>query len=123
MRTSAIPKTAIAISPATRATALLTPDATPACCVSTAVIAVVVSGATTIAIANPSTAMAGKNVVQYEAPIPGFAYSASPTAATIGPMVNGTLLPILATRPPDHRDSKNIRVGKGRNAAPAAVAV
>src|SRR5262245_13531312 len=72
-RTSTIPNTAIATRPATRATALLTPDATPACCVSTAVIAVVVNGATTIAIPNPATTTAGKNVVQYEPPTPGAA--------------------------------------------------
>ncbi len=64
LRTNMMPNTAIAISPATRATALFTPDATPACSASTAVIAVVVSGATTIAMPNPSTTTAGKNVVQ-----------------------------------------------------------
>src|SRR5215470_19069324 len=123
MRTSAIPNTAIAISPATRATALLTPDATPACCVSTAVIAVVVSGATTIVIPNPSTTTAGKNVVQYEPPMPGLAYKARPRAAMIGPMVNGSRLPTLVTRPPDHRDNRSISTENGNSAAPAAVAV
>ena len=71
VRASTTPKTAIASRPATRATALLTPDATPACRGSTALITVVVRGATVIAIPNPSTTTAGKNVVQYEPPIPG----------------------------------------------------
>ena len=59
-----MPNTAIATSPATRETALFTPDATPACSAWTAFITVVVNGATTIAIPRPSTATAGKNVVQ-----------------------------------------------------------
>src|ERR1700704_2269730 len=99
------PNTAIARRPATRATALLTPDATPAWWLSTALITVVVSGATVIARPNPSTITAGKNVVQYGPPIPGRAYSATPKAAMAGPSVSGRRLPTRATRPPDHRDS------------------
>ena len=64
VRASRTPKTAIARRPATRATALLMPDATPAWRVSTAPITVVVSGATVTAIPNPSTTTAGKKVVQ-----------------------------------------------------------
>src|SRR5205085_12440344 len=64
VRVSTTPKSAIARRPATRATALLTPDATPACLGSTALITVVVNGATVIAMPNPSTTTAGKNVVQ-----------------------------------------------------------
>src|SRR5437016_772636 len=64
VRTSTMPNTAIAMSPATRATALFTPDATPACWASTAASAVVVSGATRIAMPRPSTTMAGSTLVQ-----------------------------------------------------------
>ena len=71
---------------------------------------------------NPSTATAGKNVVQYVPPIPVRAKSAKPTAAMIGPMVNGSRLPTRLTRPPDHRDNTNISSGNGSSAAPAAVA-
>ena len=47
-----------------RDTALLTPEATPARFAGTAFITVVVSGATLTAMPNPSTTIAGKNVVQ-----------------------------------------------------------
>src|SRR5712691_5124301 len=114
---------AIARRPATLATALLTPDAAPACRGSTALITVVVSGATVTAIPNPSMTMAGKNVVQYIPPMPGRAYSARPIAAIAGPTVRGSRLPTRATRPPDHRESANMTSGNGSNAAPAAVAV
>src|SRR5712692_5225948 len=123
VRASTTPKTAIARRPATLATALLTPDATPECRGSTALITIVVRGATVIAIPNPSTTTAGKNVVQYVPPIPGRAYSARPSAATAGPTVRGSRLPTRATKPPDHRESANTISGNGSNAAPAAVAV
>src|SRR6266850_3391981 len=121
--TSTTPNTAMASSPATRATALLIPDATPARPLSTALITVVVSGATVIAMPNPTTTTAGKNVVQYEPPIPGRAYKASPSAASAGPTVSGTRVPMRATSPPDHRESANMITGNGRTAAPAAVGV
>jgi len=63
------------------------------------------------------------NVIQYEPPMPGRAYNARPRAARAGPTVNGSLLPVRATRPPDHLDSANMITGNGRSAAPAAVAV
>src|SRR5712691_10439303 len=114
VRASATLNTAIASRPATRATALLTPDATPAWRLSTAPITVVVSGATVIAIPNPSTTTAGKNVVQYEPPTPGRAYNPRPSAATAGPSVSGSRLPTRPTRPPDHRDNANMINGNGR---------
>ena len=104
VRPSSTPKIAIARRPATLETALLTPEATPACRGSTAPITVVVSGATVTAMPNPSMMTAGKNVVQYEPPIPGRAYRASPSAAIPGPTVSGRRLPIRATRLPDQRD-------------------
>ena len=58
------PKTAIAIRPAVRATALLMPEAVPAWCRGTALMTAVVKGGTVIAIPMPSTIAAGKKVVQ-----------------------------------------------------------
>jgi hypothetical protein len=55
---------AIANTAASRETALLMPEAIPARSSSTEFITVVVRGATLIAIPNPSTMTAGKNVVQ-----------------------------------------------------------
>ena len=52
------------INPAVRATALLTPDAMPACSTGTLFITVVVNGATKSAPPQPKTIAAGKNVVQ-----------------------------------------------------------
>src|SRR5262245_1959445 len=115
------PKTAIASSPATRATALLIPDATPACDGSTAVITVVVSGATVIAMPTARTRTAGKNVTQYEPPIPGRAYKPNPIAATVGPSVSGRRGPTRFTRPPDQRDNANMIRANGSSAAPASV--
>src|SRR5579872_931192 len=40
----------------------------------------------------------------------------------MGPVISGTLEPKRATRPPDHRERRNIRRIKGRTAAPAPVA-
>src|SRR5436190_2306090 len=57
------PRTAIAISPATRATALLTPDAIPALCSSTAFRTVVVSGATVAERPSPNMTSAGSTSV------------------------------------------------------------
>jgi len=71
VRESTTLKIAIARRPATLATALLMPEATPACRASTAAITVVVRGATVMAIPKPSTTTAGRNVVQKEPPIPG----------------------------------------------------
>ena len=122
VRASRTPKTAIATSPATRDTALLTPDATPACRLSTALMTVVVNGATVTAIPNARTITAGQNVVQHEPPMKGRANNAKPSAAMMGPTVSGRRLPTRATRPPDHRDSANMMMGKGRIAAPADVA-
>jgi hypothetical protein len=58
------PRSAIASMPAIREMALLMPDAVPACWLSAALMTVVVSGATLTAMPRPSTAIAGKNVVQ-----------------------------------------------------------
>jgi len=58
------PKTAMANTAATRATALLIPDAVPARCCSTEFITKVVRGGTLIAMPIPRTTNPGKNAVQ-----------------------------------------------------------
>ena len=59
-----MPSTAMASRPAVRETALLMPEAVPACSVPTEPITAVVKGATLMAIPIPSTTDAGKKVVQ-----------------------------------------------------------
>src|SRR5271163_5339189 len=116
------PNTATASSPAIRDTALLTPEAMPASLDGTASITAVVSGATLIAIPTPKTTTAGKNVLQYEPPIPGREKSAKPAAATSGPTVSGNRAPYRATSPPDQRESTKTNRISGSKAAPAWVA-
>ena len=112
----------MAMSPADRATALLIPDAMPDRSAATEDITVVVSGATVTTIPNPSTTIAGKNVVQYCPPTPGRASNANPAAATIGPATSGPFDPYRSTSPPAHLDSTNMIEISGSNAPPAAVA-
>src|SRR6202051_4932395 len=114
--------TATASSPATRDTALLTPEAMPTSLDGTASITAVVSGATLIAIPMPKTTTAGKNVLQYEPPIPGLEKSAKPAAATSVPTVSGSLAPYRATCPPDQREGREDSRMSGSRAAPAWVA-
>ena len=114
------PNSAMARRPAARATALFTPDAAPAWRSSSIdVITVVVSGATVIAIPMPSVAMPGKNVVQYEPPMPGRASSTKPAAATSGPTISGSRGPMRSASAPVQRESSDIVTTNGRNAAPA----
>jgi hypothetical protein len=56
---TAAPTAAIATKPATRDTALFTPDATPACCASAPPSTAAVSGATVTAIPKPKTSTPG----------------------------------------------------------------
>src|SRR5579863_1734092 len=58
------PRAATPINPAVRATALLTPEATPECSTGTEFITVVVSGATKSAPPHPKIVAAGKKVAQ-----------------------------------------------------------
>src|SRR6185369_293223 len=116
------PNTAMASNPAVRDTALLIPDATPACSSPTELITVVVSGATVIDIPSPRTTTAGKKLVQKLGLTAGNVYSAKPTAAMIGPTVNGRRAPKRSIKPPDQRDNVNIITTNGSNEAPAAVA-
>src|SRR4029077_18791425 len=105
MLSAMTPKTATAITPATRATVLFTPEATPTSCSSTAPMTALVSGATVIPMPSPITHIAGKKVVQYEPPAPGSASSRKPTAATSGPATSGARAPRRSARLPAGRES------------------
>ncbi len=120
---STMPSAATASSPAVRATALFTPEATPLCSGSSASKTVVVSGATKHTAPSPSSTAAGKYVVQYDPPSPGSAYAAKPAAASSAPAMSGMRAPMRATRPPDQRESVNMSTMNGSPAAPAAVGV
>ena len=115
------PSAAIPMSPAVRATALLTPEATPACETGTDPITAVVRGATKSAPPRPRIVAAGKKVVQYDPPVPGKAYARKPKPAKIDPATNGMRGPMRPTRPPDHRDAATKMAMKGSIAAPAPV--
>src|SRR5580698_1997780 len=118
-----MPSTATPINPAVRATALLMPDATPACSTPTEFITVVVNGATKSAPPNPRIVAAGKNVVQYDPSVPGRANARKPRAARVPPTTSGVRAPMRATKPPDQRDRTTMMATKGSSAAPAAVGV
>src|SRR5262249_33989318 len=107
---------------ATRASVLLTPEATPTSLSSTAVMTVVVNGATVIAMPSPITTIGGKKVVQYEPLVPGTARSSRPAAVTSGPTTSGGRGPKRSASAPVRRESAPIRSAKGRYAAPVAVA-
>jgi len=66
----------------------------------TALITVVVSGATLVAMPSPRTTTAGKKVVQYDPPTAGRANSANAAAAISGPMMSGRRAPYRLTSPP-----------------------
>ena len=76
-----------------RETALLSPEASPECLPETEFIAVVVKGAMTRAMPKPNTTTAGKNVVQYEPPVPGRAKRRKPAGVAIGPIIRGSFAP------------------------------
>src|SRR5260370_13087650 len=119
MKIEIAPKSAIARRPATRETALLTPDAAPTWrSSSTDVITVVVSGATVVAIPITMTIRRGQNDVQYEPPMPGNANSANPVAAINGPKISGNRGPIRSANAPVKRESNDIAATSGSNAAP-----
>src|SRR5882724_1212763 len=111
----------MASRPAVRETALLMPEATPACDCGTELMMVVVSGATLIAMPRPNTTTPGKKPDQYPAPVPGIEKSAKPAAAIVGPAKSGGRGPNFAIKPPDQRESANMISTNGNKAAPAAV--
>src|ERR1044071_7620977 len=111
------PNTAIASNPAVRDTALLIPDATPACSSPTELITVVVNGATVIDIPTPRTTTAGKKLVQKFGLTEGKVNKANPIAAIIGPTVSGQRAPKRSINPPDQRDNVNMITTNGSNEA------
>src|SRR5262249_5399044 len=113
---------AIAKRVATDATALLIPDATPAWFRGTALMTVVVSGATVIAMPNPTTTIGSKNATQYELVVPDAAKSAKPAAVIVGPTTSGSRAPTRSSKPPDQRDITPMMMVNGRKTVPANVA-
>ena len=112
--------TATASSPALRATALLTPDAAPACSVGAAASTVEVSGATSVVIPSPKTTTAGSTSVAYEASAPIRSMSSRPPAATSGPAVICSRGPIRSASAPDRADRASMISVNGSSEAPAA---
>lgn len=81
----------------------------------------VVSGATVMPMPAPSTAMPGKNVLQYEPPTEGSASSAHPTAETSAPATSKGRGPTLPASAPSDRLMAEMSRAIGRRAAPARV--
>ncbi|NUS44275.1 MAG: hypothetical protein HOQ24_11380, partial [Mycobacteriaceae bacterium] len=87
-----------------RATALLTPLATPARRCSTAASTVAVSGATIAESPSPNTRAAGSTSMRYEAPGPIRAINSMPAAATRRPAVMGRRGPMRCATAPARAD-------------------
>src|SRR5262249_42810273 len=115
------PMTATASNVPTRATVLLTPEATPASPGPTADRTLVVSGAIVSAMPRPMSSIGPRKVAQYGPPTPGSARLASPTAVSTGPPTSSGVLPIRSASSPTRRDNRPTSNANGRNAAPVAV--
>ena len=102
-----------------RATALLTPEATPACRAGAAASTVEVSGATTRDRPRPNTTQPGSTSEAYDAPGPTRRSSSTPPAQTSGPSVSGSRGPIRAASAPDRALSSSMHTVMGSNAVPA----
>src|SRR5437773_2468364 len=122
MPSATAPKIATANTFATDATALLTPDATPAWRDGTALITKVVKGATVTTMPNPRVTIGTKKDIQYGDSASDSANRNNPTAAIAGPITSGRRAPKRSNNPPAQRDSAPMMMVNGRNAAPAAVA-
>ena len=114
-------RTATAIRFATRDTALLIPDATPAWPESTAANAVAVTGATTSDSPKPNTTTAGSTALMYRSPGSMAAINSTPAAISNGPIVNGVRGPMRRASMPARADSSSIRPVIGNDANPAEV--
>ena len=112
---------AIATSCPVRATALLTPDATPARRDSTAPSAVVVSGATVIVESGPEDEDPGQHRrdVRTHRRRRGSS-KASPAAHTSGPTLIGSRGPMRSASAPERADSRSMSTVIGVVAAPAS---
>src|SRR5215218_2449543 len=108
---------ATASKPPTRATALLTPDATPECCASAAASTVAVKGATVNASPPPNTNTAGSTASMYERPGSIRTISTRPHAMTNGPIVIGHRGPIRCASSPARAENTNMITVSGTVAA------
>src|ERR1700675_2831732 len=115
--------TAMASSPATRAMALLTPDAVPAYVSGTAERTAEVSGATVIASPTPNTTTPGRTAFREVVPGTTRAINANPTAAISGPAVMGNRGPVRCPSAPAHGAPIIMMIVIGSSARPAASAV
>src|SRR6266567_2585143 len=104
-----------------RATALFTPDATPANRSGAAASTVAVTGATIADRPRPNTSTPGSTPVTYCAPGRTMRNSSMPAATSIGPATNCVLGPIRCASLPDRADSNSISTVIGRPASPARV--
>src|SRR6266508_1832951 len=109
---------ATANSWADRATALLTPEASPACSSSTEDSTVAVSGATVATRPSPRTTTGGSTSAKYDAPGPIRPSSRNPAAISSGPTVIGVRGPIRPASCPARPDRPSISSVIGSRAAP-----
>src|SRR5882757_4439563 len=119
---STAPNAATANRPATRATALLTPDAIPAWASPTDAITVEVNGGTVVVMPSAMMQIAGNTPVQYDALKSANASIASPPAAMIGPAVSDNRGPKRSASAPANEAPKPMISANGSSAAPACVA-
>src|SRR5947209_1228770 len=111
--------TAIASNPATRATALFTPDAMPARLAGTAANTVAVSGATTHDKPSPNTTTGRRTSGTYFDPGQICRIINSATDTTNGPTVIGPRGPIRWATAPARADSASMISVTGKRPAPA----
>ena len=111
--------TAIASSPADRATALLTPEAAPTRRSGAAPSTAAVSGDTAQDSPRPSNSTDGKTSVTYDASAPIRVPAANPAAASSVPSVISGRGPSRSDSPPARADSKSISTVAGKMAVPA----
>src|SRR6516164_6082873 len=104
-----------------RATALLTPLATPACRTSAVASTVAVSGATTADKPSANTTTAGSTTVRYGVCSPMRVISTIPTVRTTSPAVIGIRRPIFCASAPARADSSSNRSVAGTSDTPAAI--
>src|SRR5215213_8815601 len=111
----------MASSPAVRATALLTPEATPAWLAGADISTAAVSGATVSVRPTPNTSTAGSTSVHQLAPGPIRSISTSPPADTSGPPVMNGRGPRRAAAAPTRADPASISAVTGSSVAPETI--
>src|SRR5258708_22077905 len=115
-----VPSAATANRPATRATALLTPEAMPAWLSPTDAMTVDVSGGTVMVMPMASTQIAGNTLTQYDPLRSAKAHSTNPQAAMTGPAVGDSRGPNRSERVPANDAPKPRISASGSSAAPAS---